>query len=161
MSRPRRQLFRKLMYSEAYRQLEAQLDMGLDNIEPTKNRALVVRAASTKELARAFGVDGQLEGRVLPAVRHASGLHIEVTVNEQGFLEKDRDISIDESQATLKIYLLWVIAQFTEQGRWKIQLLTFENLLSQRTLFDLDTKALQLASEPITHSVNIRSVSGC
>lgn len=77
-------------YAQAYGQLETQLDMSLDDIDPTENWTLIVRASSTKELARTFRIDGQLEGRVLPAIRHAGGLHIEVAVDEQRFLEKAR-----------------------------------------------------------------------
>lgn len=56
-------------------------------------------------------------------------------------------------------HLVWVVTQFTEQRGRQVQFLSFEHLLSQGTLLNLDAEALQLCCEPIAHSVNFRPVT--
>ena len=73
---------------EAHQQVDGEVDAGLlvclDRVDPSEHGALVVGAATSEHPS--LVVDGELEGLGVPAVREVGGLHIVVSVDQDGAL---------------------------------------------------------------------------
>lgn len=73
---------------EAHQQVDGELDAGLlvclDRVDPSEHGALVVGAATSEHPS--LVVNGELERLGVPAIREVGGLHIVVSVNQDGAL---------------------------------------------------------------------------
>jgi hypothetical protein len=73
--------------------------VSLEDVQPTQDRALVIRRSSSVELAGTFRVLGQGERVVKPSIALLGGLDVKVSVDEDGFLFDVPDFNLSASPA--------------------------------------------------------------
>jgi hypothetical protein len=87
-------------HAEVNRELETQLLVSLDGVQPTEDGSLVIGGATSDKLT--LLVLDQLEGLGSPTILLESGLNIVMTIDEDGLLGRVTSVSAQDNGGKLK-----------------------------------------------------------